>query len=144
MLEKRGIYMKTFYKTSGFYAILALIAGVFYREFTKLNHYTEQTSLAFLHVHLFALGMLVHLLLMLFENQFSITKTKAFTKFFIFYNVGIIVTVIMMIVRGITEVLQTSMSTALHASISGLAGMGHILLTVGIYYLYRMLKQAIF
>ncbi len=136
--------MKTFYKTAGFYTILAFIGGVFYREFTKLNHYTDQTALGRLHVHLFVLGMFVHLLLMLFENQFSITETKAFTKFFIFYNFGLLTTVIMMVIRGITEVLQTPMNTALDASISGVSGIGHILLTIGVYYLYRMIKQAIF
>ncbi|MDE6476350.1 MAG: DUF2871 domain-containing protein [Erysipelotrichaceae bacterium] len=136
--------MKIFYKISGSYAILALIGGVFYREFTKFNNYTQQTSLAFLHVHLFALGMLMHLLLMLFENQFSISQTKAFKKFILFYNIGLITTVIMMIVRGVMEVLNVAMSSGLDASISGVAGIGHILLAIGIFFLYRMFSQAIF
>ena len=48
--------MKKYINIAFAYAIAALISGVFYREFTKINAFTGKTSLAFTHVHLFALG----------------------------------------------------------------------------------------
>ena len=43
--------------TSFVYLILALISGVFYREFTKFNGFTEKTTLGVVHTHLFVLGV---------------------------------------------------------------------------------------
>ena len=36
--------------TAFFYAILSMIGGVFYREFTKLNNFTGVTRLSFVHL----------------------------------------------------------------------------------------------
>ena len=44
------------------YALLAMAGGVFYREFTKFNGFSGRTTLAFVHTHLFLLGMIVFLL----------------------------------------------------------------------------------
>ena len=49
--------MKRYINTALVYAILAMIGGVFYREFTKFNGFTAKTTLAFLHTHYFMLGM---------------------------------------------------------------------------------------
>ena len=48
--------MKKLINTSFLYLILALAAGVFYREFTKFNSFTGKTTLAVVHTHLFVLG----------------------------------------------------------------------------------------
>ena len=40
------------------YAVLALIGGIFYREFTKMNDYTSWTTLSVFHTHYFTLGMM--------------------------------------------------------------------------------------
>jgi hypothetical protein len=48
------------------------------------------------------------------------------------YNIGLAVTVVMMVVRGIAQVLNISLSSAANASISGIAGIGHMLTGVGI------------
>ena len=37
--------MKRYLDTSLVYAILAMVGGVFYREFTKFNDFTARTSL---------------------------------------------------------------------------------------------------
>ncbi len=39
------------------YAVIAMVFGVFYREFTKFNHFTGQTNLSVMHTHYFMLGM---------------------------------------------------------------------------------------
>ena len=47
------------------YAVIAMAFGVFFREFTKFNHFTGQTSLSFLHGHYFMLGMFFFWILLL-------------------------------------------------------------------------------
>ena len=51
-----------------FYAILAMIGGVFFREFTKFFSFDGATTLAFVHTHYFALGMIMFLLLLVLEK----------------------------------------------------------------------------
>ena len=49
--------MKRYMNTALLYAILAMAGGVFYREFTKFNGFTDKTTLAVVHTHYFLLGM---------------------------------------------------------------------------------------
>lgn len=52
------LMMKQYINCSIVYAVLALVGGVFYREFTKLNGYTDWTTLFVVHTHYFILGMM--------------------------------------------------------------------------------------
>ena len=56
----------TLVKTALVYAVAALASGVFYREFTKINDFNGITALGVTHVHLFALGTLLFLVLAAF------------------------------------------------------------------------------
>ena len=114
------------------YALLAMAGGVFYREFTKFNGFSGRTTLAFVHTHLFLLGMIVFLVAALFEFHAAVTEQKRFGLFFGIYNAGIAVTVVMLIVRGIAQVRALELSRAMDAAISGIAGLGHIMTGVGI------------
>ncbi|MEG2405147.1 MAG: DUF2871 domain-containing protein [Oscillospiraceae bacterium] len=135
--------MKKLANTSFIYAILAMIGGVFYREFTKFLNFTGVTRLSFVHLHLFVLGMFFFLVVLLLDKQFHVSAHKSFGKFYITYNLGLAVMVIMLIVRGVTEVLATPMSRGLSAAISGIAGIGHIILGVSILWYLSMLKKSI-
>ena len=115
-----------------------MLGGVFYREFTKFNDFTGVTVLGKVHTHLFLLGMLMFLIVALLD----LTKQKSFRAFVCIYNSGVILTAIMMVVRGVTQVLGTSLSKAASASISGIAGIGHILVGVGIILLMVSLKKS--
>ena len=88
------------------YALLAMAGGVFYREFTKFNGFSGRTTLAFVHTHLFLLGMIVFLVAALFEFHVAVTEQKRFGLFFGIYNAGIAVTVVMLIVRGIVPAVS--------------------------------------
>ena len=55
--------MKRYINYSIVYAILALVGGVFYREFTKMNDYTSWSTLSVVHTHYFILGMMFFLVL---------------------------------------------------------------------------------
>ncbi|WP_050637858.1 DUF2871 domain-containing protein [Candidatus Stoquefichus sp. SB1] len=133
--------MKKLLKVSFIYVILALVGGVFYREFTKWNGFTGITSLADIHVHLMVLGVFMFMILALFAQRTKLIEAKKFSLFMILYNVGLGLTVIMMLIRGVTQVLATNLSTGFNAAISGMAGIGHILLGIGIVLLMMILLK---
>ena len=110
------------------YAVLGLAAGVFYREFTKFNGFTGRTALAFMHPHLLTLGALLMLLVVLFANSFSLTGEKYFGRFLLLHSIGMAMTVLLMLARGVLQVLATPLTKGMDAAISGVAGLGHILL----------------
>lgn len=123
------------------YAILALLSGVVFREVTRFTHFTEKTTLSLVHPHLFVLGMLVFLVLLSLEKQFALTKHARYLLFYRLYNVGLSVAVLGFFVRGIIQVSRLELSSGLNASISGIVGIGHILLASGIVLLLFIVKQ---
>lgn len=133
--------MKKLINISFIYAILGMISGIFYREFTKIIGFTGKTALAFTHLHLFVLGMFLFLILALFALNTNLVEHKKFKSFLILYNIGLPFTVIMLYCRGITEVLELSLSTGLNAAISGFSGIAHIILGIAIIILFLSLKN---
>ncbi|MEG7531768.1 MAG: DUF2871 domain-containing protein [Hungatella sp.] len=126
---------------AGIYAILAMVGGVFYREFTKFNGFSGRTTLGFVHTHLFLLGMLFFLIAALFQFHVDLVSQKEFTLFYRIYNTGIAVAVAMLLCRGIAQVLGLELSKAVDASISGIAGIGHLGIGVGMILFFRLLKK---
>ena len=134
--------MKKYINISLVYAVAAMAGGVFYREFTKFNQFTGVTALGKVHTHLFLLGMVVFLLVALFADRLALEKQKSFSTFMTVYNTGVPLTSVMLLVRGITQVLGLSLSKGASAAISGIAGIGHILTGVGIVLLLLSLRKA--
>ena len=122
------------------YAIIAMIFGVFYREFTKFSHYTGQTNLSVMHTHYFLLGMFFFLALLLAEKVFSFSDQKT-GKLLITYQIGLNITGLGFLFRGLTQVWGTELSKGLDASISGIAGIGHILVGVSMVLLLLKIKK---
>lgn len=133
--------MKKYLNFSLGYAIAAMVGGVFYREFTKWNGFTGVTALGKVHAHLFMLGMFVFLLVALFAAHNDLTKQKTFRVFMCLYNIGLPLTAIMLVVRGIPQVLNLTLSAGANAAISGIAGIGHILIGTGLILLLISLKK---
>ena len=123
------------------YAILAMIGGVFYREFTKYNGFEGTTALGKVHVHFFMLGMMAYLVIALFARHYDIYSEKTFKMFRALYNIGVPLTGIMLGVRGVFQVLGTELSKGADAAVSGIAGIGHILTGAGIVLLLVSLKK---
>lgn len=119
--------MKRYMNLSLLYAVLAMVGGVFYREFTKFNGFTGKTSLGVVHTHYFLLGMVFFLLLLLLEKNFAFTGAKT-GRVLVVYQVGLNLTAVMLAVRGVTQVLGLSLTSGMSAALSGVAGIGHILL----------------
>lgn len=122
--------MKRYINTALLYAVLAMAGGVFYREFTKFNDFTAKTALSVVHTHYFLLGMAFFLLLLLLEKNFSFTGEKT-GRALVVYHVGLNLTAVMLVVRGVTQVTAPVISSGMNAAIFGMAGIGHILLGVG-------------
>lgn len=134
--------MKRYMNLALLYAVLAMVGGVFYREFTKFNGFTGKTTLGVVHTHYFLLGMVFFLLLLMLEKNFSFTGAKT-GRVLIVYQVGLNLTVVMFVVRGITQVLGTALSSGISAAISGIAGIGHILLGVSLVLLLLQVKRSV-
>lgn len=132
--------MKKMINTSFAYLIVGLVSGVFFREFTKFNNFTGYSQINVIHTHTLMLGMFMFLIVALFFMKFDLAQDKRFNRFYITYNVGLILSLVMMLVRGTTEVLLMDLSKGLNASISGISGIAHIIMTVGLMYLFSILR----
>jgi len=119
--------MKKLYYAAVLYTALGLVAGLFYRDFTKAHNFTGKTELAVTHTHLLALGTLFFLIVIGLEKQFTLSSGGLYRWFFWTYNIGVLWAVTAMTIIGIRTVQGHSESTPL----SELAGAGHILMTVG-------------
>lgn len=133
--------MKRYINTALLYAVLAMAGGVFYREFTKFSGFAGKTTLSVVHTHYFLLGMIFFLLLLLLEKNFSFTGKKT-GRILAVYHAGLNLTAMMLLVRGIIQVLEMPLSSEMSASISGLAGVGHILLGVSLVLLLLQIRHS--
>lgn len=134
--------MKRYMNLALLYAILAMVGGVFYREFTKFNGFTGKTTLGVVHTHYFLLGMVFFLLLLLLEKNFSFTGAKT-GRILVAYQIGLNLTAVMFVVRGVTQVLGTALSSGMSAAISGIAGIGHILLGISLVLVLMQVKRSV-
>ena len=134
--------MKRLINTALVYLIAGAAAGVFFREFTKFAQFDGVTTLGFMHPHLLLLGFVVLLLATLFALQDDFTGDKLFMPFYIVYNVGLVVAVCMMFVRGVAEVSGAPLVLP-DAALSGIAGLGHMMIGVGLVLLVIMFKRVV-
>ena len=134
--------MKRYINSALLYAVLAMTGGVFYREFTKFNGFTGKTTLSVVHTHYFLLGMVFFLVLLLLEKSFSFTGAKT-GRVLAVYHAGLNLAAAMLVVRGVAQVLVPTLSSGMSAAISGIAGIGHILLGVSMVLLLVQVKHAV-
>ncbi len=132
--------IKRYANTALVYAAAAMISGVFYREYTKFSHFTGKTNLSVMHTHYFLLGMFFFLILMLLEKSFSFSG-KNTGKVLIVYHLGLNISALGFLMRGLTQVWGTKLSAGMDASISGIAGIGHILTGIGIILLLLKIRN---
>lgn len=134
--------MKKLFNAAFIYMVLGVLSGLFYREFTKANAFPEgeYTQLGVVHTHLLTLGFIVLLILLALEKLFSFSRSpKLFGWFFWLYNAGLVLTAAMMIWHGSLTVLGQESN----GMISGIAGIGHILLTASLIILFIALGRAV-
>lgn len=100
-----------------------------------MNDYTAWTTLFVVHTHYIILGMMFFLILGLISMNMNLKINRAV----LFYNMGLNLTAIMLIVRGIIQVLDLNV---IPAFISGVAGIGHIILGVSLILILLDVKKA--
>lgn len=123
--------MRKSFIASFVYLGLGLVAGVFYREFTKAYNFAEgsPTQLSVLHTHLLTLGFLFFLIVLMLDKQFNLSEDSRFKTFFWSYNAGLVITISIMTWHGMLTVQGV---TEISKAIPGIAGLGHILLGLGL------------
>jgi len=134
--------MKRYFNASIAYAILAMAGGVFYREFTKYAAFTGRTNLSLVHSHYLVLGMVFFLLFALLEKAFAFSGSKGVKGWIAVYHIGLNVTSVCLLLRGLAQATQTALSSGLDASLSGVSGIGHILLCAGMLALLFLVRKS--
>lgn len=134
--------MKRYANAALTYSIIAMVAGVFYREFTKFMGFAGKTTLGVMHTHYFALGMIFFLMLLVLEKNFAFSD-KAVSKIMIFYHVGLNITGAAFLARGVFQVMGTEMTSTLNASLSGVAGIGHAVLGISMILVLLKVRKSV-
>lgn len=135
--------MKKYINSALLYALVGMLSGVFYREFTKINDYTGGTKLSLMHGHYLILGLFFFLILLLLDKQWGFSEKGSDKIAFWLYHVGLNITGLGFLVRGVMEVTSVSMSKGLNASIAGVSGIGHMLLAVGMVMLLIKVRKKV-
>ena len=134
--------MKKMLQVSFWMTILALVFGVFYREYTKFLGFEGETMLSLLHTHTFVLAVILPLLFTLIIQQFQHT-TKELKSAFWTYYLGWWVSIAMMLVRGITQSQELVLSSWMDHMISGITGLEHIILSAGFIWIFlKLIKRS--
>jgi hypothetical protein len=123
------------------YLALGLGAGLMYRELTKDAGLAdgEPLQLGVLHTHLLMLGFFASLIFLVLDRVVGLGERKLFAVFFWVYNAGVVLTASMMAVHGVLALHGPVDSPA----IAGMAGMGHIVLTIGLVVFVVILGQSV-
>ena len=104
--------------------------GVFYREFTTFS---------VVHTHYLMLGMMFFLLLVVVEKNFHFVDNKVL-KYLLFYHIGLNLTVVMLVIRGVVQVLSLDVSSAV---LSGIAGIGYLILGISMVFVFISIRNCI-
>lgn len=134
--------MKKMYWISLAYVVFGLVAGLLNHEVAYWTNFTGESAMSVVHPHAILLGGLVFLLLPLFMKSFAVEKQKSFQVFLWMYNIGLIITLGFMTARGISQLLVMPFPNFWDHMVGGLAGIGHIILTVGLGFLFHALIKS--
>lgn len=135
--------MKKMIHLSAAYLIFGLLTGLFYHEASYYMEFTGSSVLRLVHAHAFGLGTLVFFFLPVLMQVFHIKEDRAFRRFLYTYNVGLLMTLGFMTLRGVTELFSLSVSSFWDHMIGGLAGIGHVILSFGIFFLFQLYLSAV-
>lgn len=122
--------------------VMGLVAGVFYREFTKFYDFQDKSHLSILHVHALVLGFLLLLIIYMVTSGYDSKRVQSLKKPIQTYITGFTFTIVNMTVFGIYEVVSQGQSTINEAALESMSGLGHILLAVGLVWtIVRLFKN---
>lgn len=133
--------MNKIYAAAATFTTLGLIAGVFYREYTRAYSFEGKTQLSTLHTHLLVLGMMFFLVLLALNAVFKLEEHSLFTPFFYTYVIGLTWATTMMVIKGVWQVHNPGGEYS--AALSGVSGLSHITMAVALFMLFRILHKQI-
>lgn len=113
------------------FLVMGLVAGVFYREFTKMNNFVGDTRLSVLHTHTLVLGFVVLLVFYLLIRNYSLDRVLGLKKSYLIYISGLTFTLVMMVFIGIYQITAQGQDLINIKAIEGMSGLGHIILAAG-------------
>lgn len=134
--------MRKVNNTAIIFTITALLAGVYSRELPKYTGAEGPGVLGAVHPHLLILGAVIPLVIGFMLTSWG-KSTRDLRWAWPTYLAGVVATVTMLLVRGTLTVLSTPLSRGLDGMISGIAGLTHMLLAVGIVALLYKLRPLI-
>ncbi|MBH0360867.1 DUF2871 domain-containing protein [Bacillus toyonensis] len=130
--------MKKLYNAAFIYLIIGLLSGVFAREYTKAQGIKGSTMLQLVHTHVLVLGFIFFLVAVALVKVFQIQETQSFHAWFVVYNTGLIITIVTMVCRGLLQVNGTDFN-----GLSHMAGLGHVIISIGFVWFMILLKKSI-
>lgn len=139
LLQKSPLWKLS--RASRNYTYLGLLTGIYYRELTKyMQTNPRETQLRVLHTHCLSLGTIFHLLVLILEKQFKLSRQVNYKKFYTTYNIGLGITLMMLIVHGTLTTIGKDCNTRW---ITWTAGLGHTILAIGFYFFFDCLSKSI-
>lgn len=129
--------MKKMYKIALAYLVFGLAAGLFNHEVAYYTGFTGESVMSIVHTHALVLGTAVFVLMPVFMKVFKINEVRSFKYFMVVYNIGLVMTLGFMTARGVTQLFQMAIPSFADHMIGGMAGIGHVILTVGIGFLFH-------
>ena len=135
--------MKKMYWISLSYLVFGLTVGLVNHEIAYWTHFTGKSIMSVVHPHAILLGGLVFLLMPLFMKTFELEQQKSFRRFLWIYNIGLVMTLGFMTARGMAQLLAKPFPSFLDHMVGGFAGIGHIILTVGLGFLFHALMKSV-
>lgn len=99
--------MKLYMNSAIIYVLIAMLGGVFYREFTKYHDFTGKTISQCSAYTLFLASHGLPYLTAITRKELCIYTAKT-KKALISFHIGLNLTAVMLVVRGITQVLGSN------------------------------------
>ncbi len=123
------------------WTIVGLVGGLAFRELTRSQEFTGFTQLALVHTHALALGTTLLLVLLALTVVLELGSDRRLRRGLITWNAGLAITVVMLAVKGTLQVLDPGAATS--KALAGVAGLGHITLTVAIVWILLALGAGV-
>ncbi|HPB71753.1 MAG TPA: DUF2871 domain-containing protein [Phycicoccus sp.] len=128
-------------RLAAFWTAIGLLSGLTYRELTRSQGFEGKTQLAFVHTHTLALGTLMLLILLLLNRAFDLAADRRFRWALWTWNAGLAITATMLAIKGTLQVLGSTAANS--KALAGIAGTGHITLSVAFVFLFVVLMARV-
>lgn len=135
---------KLLFRSAAAWAVVGLLSGLYYREFTRFHAWDHPTftQLSTVHTHALALGCLFFLVMLTLERTFGLSQHSAHARrAYLAWNIGLALTAGMQLVKGSLQVAGVDAYS--HPALAGISGLGHIIMTIAFALFFHALAKAL-